>query len=116
MIQDDMKKLICPILSKQDCNDPFMEFVKCLGDRCMGFGSRPTYEYLGADSKTVQNHGRELKRFKRDDEGEELKSFLAEGWKKQNKIYTDSYLQREGEPTCWCDAMPANAQCGYEAP
>ncbi len=120
MLEADMKKKICPIMSSARGDVVAVVggtpgFVLCQGSACLAFGSRPTYVYLGEDGK-VQPHMGKLKKFSRDDDGDEIKSLLANGWRRGNPAYTDTYLQREGEPNCWCDAMAGNAQCGYEAP
>ena len=119
MKEADMMKKICPIMSRPKrgniTGNMVGEFVMCQGSACLAFGSRSTYVYLGEDGK-VQPHMGKLKKFSRDDDGDEIKSLLANGWRRGNPAYTDTYLHREIEPNCWCDAMAGNAQCGYEAP
>jgi len=115
MKEADMMKKICPIMSRGGITLEYPNFVLCQGSACVAFGSRPTYIYLGDDGAPQPGMGR-LKRFSRDDEGDEIKSLLESGWRRANPTYADTYLQREIEPSCWCDAMAGNAQCGYEAP
>ena len=109
MKQDDMRKLICPIMSTGATDEPF---VYCQGDQCVAFGSRPTYEYLGMEGE-AQPFSNKLKYFDRDDDSTELKSLLAQGWIRSNPSPTvsRSSLRRDAKPDCWCDAMPANMEC-----
>lgn len=115
MREVDMKKKICPIMSPAPRAMVDDMFILCQGSACLAFGSRRTYEYLGKDDKAQLSMG-SLQTFNRDDESPELKSLLAQGWERSYPQYTGSSFRREIEPECWCDAMPANFQCGYEAP
>jgi len=109
MKQAEMIKLICPHISQG------IEIVLCYGERCAAFNSRPNYEYLNEEGNP-QLHMGKLLTVKRDDVSKRLKDLFAQGWERRYPQYTDSSLQREIEPVCWCDAMPANMECGFEAP
>lgn len=112
MKQVEMRTKICPFLNGDDADVPF---ILCQGDECMAFNSRPTYEYLNKKGE-IQAHMGDLQMFDKDDKTPEVMKLLQEGWERTYPQYTMTSLRRNTEPECWCDAMPANMECGFEAP
>ena len=127
MKEADMKKKICPIMSRPAIAPELPSFILCQGSACLAFSSQPTYVYLAEDGESATDAYNKRKRFTDksqvvktgptviEDDIEEINRLVAEGWERQGGA-RGVLIRKTGEPTCWCDAMPANAQCGYEAP
>lgn len=126
VINDFMMKKICPIMSRpKGMIAPV--FVLCQGSACIAFGSKPTQIFLAKDGKSETTMWPDtLKLTDKSgivggaphgtvDQTDEINRHVASGWKRVGHG-SCVHFTKPGEPTCWCDAMPANAQCGYEAP
>lgn len=99
----------------------------CQGDNCVAFNSRTTKIFLAEDGKDETIYSSKvLKLTDRSgivggapanavDQTSEINLHIASGWKREGQG-TNVYFTKPGEPSCWCDAMAGNAQCGYEAP
>ncbi len=127
MLEADMKKKICPIMSPAPRALVQDMFILCQGSACLAFGSRPANVFLAKDGKSETTMWPETLRLTDKsqltkpgpmdvkDEIDEINRHIADGWKRQG-VGSAVHFTKPGEPNCWCDAMAGNAQCGYEAP
>lgn len=129
MKEADMMKKICPVMSRPrmgNITGNMTGFILCQGSACLAFGSRPTKVFLAknggmttnwTDTLKLKEALSTIKPLPKDfvDDSEEITRLVEDGWKKSG-VGTGVHFTKPGEPNCWCDAMPANAQCGYEAP
>ena len=115
----DMKKKICPIMSRPVITQELPSFILCQGSACLAFGSRHTYEFLGKNGKPTVKY-QDRTHFDPKIQTRLIKETVSLGWEQQGSPPGSPggkvSFRREGEPDCWCDAMAGNAQCGYEAP
>ena len=121
MKEADMRKKICPVMSRPTMGSitgNTTGFVLCQGSACLAFDSRPTYVYLGKDGGETTIFGNRATFVPEGVQASLVKEIVDKGWTQQGSGTNRSKVsfRREAEPNCWCDAMPANAQCGYEAP
>ena len=131
MKEVDMKKKICPIMSRPRqgniTGNIVGGFVMCQGSACLAFDSRPTNVFLAKDGKSETTMWLEALTLTDKsgvvggaphgtvDQIDKINSIAARGWKRAGHGKS-VYFTKPGEPSCWCDAMAGNAACGYEAP